>query len=206
MPPLYAPTKVPIDADQLEKLKRSMSTGVSGRGGVAVKIRVKKTGGGPPPSLHTLLLTRNQIRGIDKARKNGHRRFKLIRMSKLQMKKNRSHPGGILGFLGGLAARALPALAKGLATGLLGGAAEQLTGGGDGLYLFKRGHCLKVDPVKGNGLYLRSAHHSGSGLCRRSKGDGLYMKRGSSLQAVGNGLILGENSPFKKIPILGWIL
>ncbi len=128
-------------------------------------------------------------------------------MSQLQLKKNRSHPGGFLGFLASLAARALPALAKGIATGALGGAAEQFMKGGDGLYLFKRGHCLKVDPVKGNGLYLRSAP-SGNGLGGEGagRGDGLYLKRGNSLQAVGDGLILGENSPFKKIPILEWIL
>ena len=208
MAPLYAATKVAIDADQLEKLKKDILNENNGK--VAVKIQIKKTVGGPSPSWHTLLLTRSQIKGIENARKKGRRRFKLIRMSQLQLKKNRSHPGGFLGFLASLAARALPALAKGIATGALGGAAEQfMKGGGDGLYLFKRGHCLKVDPVKGNGLYLRSAP-SGNGLGGGEGagrgGDGLYLKRGNSLQAVGDGLILGENSPFKKIPILGWIL
>ena len=59
---------------------------------------------------------------------------------------------------------------------------------------------IRVDPVKGNGLYLRS-HTSGDGAL----GDGLYLKRGSSIHN-GEGLILGQNSPFKNIPILGWIL
>ena len=47
-------------------------------------------------------------------------------------------------------------LAKGLARGFMSGVADQVLGkeSGDGLYLSKRGHCIKVDPVKGNRLYL----------------------------------------------------
>ena len=73
--------------------------------------------------------------------------------------------------------------------------------GGDGLYLFKRRNCIKVDPVKGNGLY-QGSHHSRNGVMDNC----LYMKHGSYLQTVGEGLILGKNSPFKNIAILGWIL
>ena len=167
---------------------------------LSIKIRLKSKQGQPIAEQHILLLTRAQIATIEKVRANGHRRFKVIRMSKQQVEKNLSHPGGILGFLASLASRALPALARGLATGLISGVGNQISGG-DGLYLFKRGNCIKVDPVKGNGLYLTS-HHSGNGM----KGDGLYLKQGSSLQTVGDGLILGKNSPFKNIPILGWIL
>ena len=36
-------------------------------------------------------------------------------------------------------------------------------------------------------------------------GNGLYIRRGSSI-CDGEGLLLGPSSPFKKIPILGWIL
>ena len=36
-------------------------------------------------------------------------------------------------------------------------------------------------------------------------GDGLYLKRGGAVHN-GEGLILGKNSPFKNVPILGWIL
>lgn len=186
----------------MEKIKKSFAS--AGKGAVSIKVLIRPAG--PfKVSQHTLLLTRSQIKGIECARKKGNRRYKVIRMSRLQMKKNRSHPGGFLGFLGSLAARALPALAKGVATGLLGSIAQQLQGG-NGLYLFKRGHCVKVEPVKGDGLYLRN----GSGLHQgdhRRLGDGLYMRRGDSLQAVGgNGLILGPNSPFKSIPLLGAIL
>ena len=92
-------------------------------------------------------------------------------------------------------------LAKGLAGGFMSGAADQVLGkSGDGLYLFKRGHCIKVDPVKGNGLYL-TPHSSKN----HAVGDGLYLKRGGAVHN-GEGLILGKNSPFKNVPILGWIL
>ena len=59
---------------------------------------------------------------------------------------------------------------------------------------------MKVEPVKGNGLYL-TPHRRLSGL----HGDGLYLKRGSTIQE-GSGLILGPNSPFKNIPILNLLL
>ena len=201
---LYTPVKLTVAKDQLEKLKSSLNKPF-----MSIKIRIIKPlsssyDAAPQQQQqqqHTLLLTRAQIASIEKVRANGHRRFKTIRMSKQQVKKNIAHEGGFLGFLAGLASKVLPLLAKGLATGLISGAAHKMINGGDGLYLFKRGHCIKVDPVKGNGLYLRS-HHSGNGM----KGDGLFLKRGGSMQTVGEGLILGKNSPFKNIPVLGWIL
>ena len=61
----------------------------------------------------------------------------------------------------GLAANALPRLLKGLASGLISGAVK--TGvGGDGLFLVKSRHCVKVEPVEGNGLYL-TPHRKGGG-------------------------------------------
>ena len=200
---LYTPMQLAVATDQLEKLKAHLTGGVKKKKNLSIKIQLRKKRGDPMPPLHILHLTRAQIASIEKVRANGRRRFKTIRMSWQQVEKNRSHLGGILGFLASLASRALPALAKGVATGVLSSAAEQLGGNtsGEGLYLFKRGHCIKVDPVKGNGLYLRS-NPSGNG----TMGDGLYINRGGSMQTVGDGLILGKNSPFKSIPILGWIL
>ena len=124
-------------------------------------------------------------------------------MSKYQIKKNISHQGGFLSFLAGLASKALPMLAKGLAGGFMSGVADQVLGkSGDGLYLFKRGHCIKVEPVKGNGLYLKphALKNHAAGV-----GDGLYLKRGDAVHN-GEGLILEKNSLFKNVPILGWIL
>ena len=113
-------------------------------------------------------------------------------MSKTQIKKNLAHQGGFLGFLASLASKAIPMLAKGLASGFMSGAADQVLGkSGDGLYLFKKGHCIKIDPVKGNGLYL-TAHSSGHGLL----GDGLYLRRRNAIHN-GEGLILGKTVRLK---------
>ena len=92
--------------------------------------------------------------------------------------------------LSGLAAKALPHLLKGLASGLVSGAVTKVLGG-DGLYLHKSGHCVNAEPVKVNGLYLTS--HRGGSL-PGVHGDGLHLKRGSTIQD-GSGLILGPNSP-----------
>ena len=192
---LYSPVKVTVAEDQIEKLKSSLN-----KPSLSIKIRLKKFGNGEH-NQHTLLLTRGQINSIERIRNAGRRTFKTIRMSKSQIKKNLAHQGGFLSFLASLASKALPMLVKGLASGFVSGAADQVLGkSGDGLYLFKRGHCIRVDPVKGDGLYLRS-HTLGDGTL----GDGLYLRRGNAIHN-GEGLILGQNSPFKNIPILGWIL
>ena len=192
---LYSPVKVVVAEDQIEKLKSSLN-----KPALSIKIQLKKFGSGEH-NQHTLLLTRGQINSIERIRNAGRRTFKTIRMSKSQIKKNLAHQGGFLSFLASLASKALPMLVKGLASGFVSGAADQVLGkSGDGLYLFKRGHCIRVDPVKGDDLYLRS-HTLGDGAL----GDGLYLRRGNAIHN-GEGLILGQNSPFKNIPILGWIL
>ena len=77
-----------------------------------------------------------------------------LHLGKRQVQANVQHQGGFLGMLAGLAAKALPSIFGGLATGLVSGAVKQAVGGGNGLYLNKLGHCVKIDPVRGNGLYL----------------------------------------------------
>ena len=76
-----------------------------------------------------------------------------------------------------------------------------------------------VQKLIGNGLYLKK----GSGVCRiKTDAEGLYLgpASGKGFETVvnglylmkqgglydGRGLILGPNSPFKNIPILGMIL
>ena len=195
---LYTPVKVTVAEDQLERLKSDLKKSF-----VSIKIRLKGKKG--VDDKHTLLLTRGQIDSINRVRSMGKRKFKTIRMSRNQIEKNISHQGGFLSFLAGLASKALPMLAKGLAGGFMSGVADQVLGNkksGDGLYLFKRGHCIKVEPVKGNGLYLTP--HS-SKFQNVGVGNGLYLKQGNAIHN-GEGLILGKNSPFKNVPILGWIL
>ena len=102
--------------------------------------------------------------------------------------------------LAGLAAKAVPSIFGGLASGLVSGAVRRVVGRDDGLYLQKYAQCIKIDPVRGNGLYLTSLKNL-PGV----HGDGLHLKRGSSIYN-GEGLLLGSNSPFKNIPILNLLL
>ena len=74
--------------------------------------------------------------------------------------------------------------------------------GGDGLkmYLQRDGHCFNLKR-KGNGMYLtRRPQLSGT----RGQ-DGLFVRTGSNLYD-GEGLLLGSQSPFRNIPVLGWLL
>ena len=52
--------------------------------------------------------------------------------------------------------------------------------------------------MKGDGLYL--APHP-----RFVEGDGQFLKHGAGISDVA-GLLMGKNSPFKNIPVLGWLL
>ena len=61
---------------------------------------------------------------------------------------------------------------------------------------------MKVYPVQDNGLYLKE--HPSNTLNNVFE-DGLYLKRDNIIEH-GEGIVFAENSPFKNIPILGWIL
>ena len=185
---MYTPTKVNVSADQHEKLKNASNNHKA----VSVKLILGGSGG------DILLLTHAQIARIDRAKIIGKSKL-TIHLSKKQMEANLQHRGGFLGMLAGLAARALPVLLGGLTTGLISGGIEKAIGG-NGLFLHKSGHCVKVQAVKGNGLYL-TPHSKLTGV----SGDGLYLKKGESIYN-GDGLLLGKNSPFKNIPILNLLL
>ena len=157
---------------------------------------------------HVLLLTPVQINRLDKAQAEGRR--VQIRMSARQVENNVIYTGGFFAALAPLIARALPPAARvlltimsGLATGLFSGGVHKAINGsgvaaGDGLYLHKHGKCYRVQKMKGNGLYL--APHPPF-----VEGDGLFLKHGNDI-SDGAGLLIGKNSPFKNIPILGWLL
>lgn len=69
---------------------------------------------------------------------------------------------------------------------------------GSGLYL-KRGGSVCCAKVRGNGLYFTP------GNLHSTYGNGPYLKHGKQFYD-GHGLILGPNSPFKNIPLLGMLL
>ena len=146
-----------------------------------------------------LAVTNSQAKKLAKAHEDG--KGITIRMSSNQLKHNKKIEGGFLGLLAGLAARALPMLAKtvlpALGVGVLSGLASSgvQKAMGSGLY-FKKGGCVCQVETDGSGLYLNP--YKGQGL--KAYGDGLYLKQGGKLYD-GKGLLLGSNSPFANIPI-----
>ena len=136
----------------------------------------------------TLLLTRAQIAHIEKAKELGLKKYKTIRMSRKQVEKNRAYQGGFLDLLGN----------KEDSDATL----SPSTNSDDGLYLIKEGNHMRVYPVQDNGLYLQE--HSDSNLHGAFE-DGLYLKRDNIIENA-EVIVFAENSPFKNIPILGWLL
>ena len=192
---MYEPVKLDIAPGQHEKLKDAVTLKK------AVSIKVNIGGGGKETDHQLFLLTNAQRNRLTRA-KLMNKSTVTIKLSKKQVKVNAEHRGGFLGTLLGVAAKVLPTLLGGLATGLISGGIEKAVSGrgvGDGLYLQKAGHSVKIIPIRGRGLQLipKKLH----GAC----GDGLFLKHGSNIYD-GRGLLLGKNSPFKNIPILGLIL
>ena len=124
-----------------------------------------------------------------------------IRMSKTQLTHNMKIEGGFLPALAGLipflTGTVLPALGVGALSGLAKMGVQKPIG--NGLYL-KEGDVCRIE-TDGEGLYLRPANGKGF----ETEGNGLYLMKQGGLYD-GRGLILGPNSPFKDIPILGMIL
>ena len=91
----------------------------------------------------------------------------------------------------------LPALGVGALSGLASTGEQNLIE--NGLYLKKGGRVCQIE-IDGQGLYLVPA--SGKGF--ETVGNDIYLMKQGGLYD-GRGLILGPNSPFKNIPILGMI-
>ena len=125
-----------------------------------------------------------------------------IRMSKTQLAHNAKIEEGFLPALAGLipflTGTVLPALGVGALSGLASTGVQKVIG--NGLYLKKGGIVCRIETDE-EGLYLGST--SGKGF--ETVGNGLYLMKQGGLYD-GRGLILGPNSPFKNIPILGMIL
>lgn len=183
---MYTPRKVHVPEEFHEKIKSMVTRDKP----MNIKIDLLREGD------DTLLLTPGQLIKIERAISSGKKAI-LLRFSRKQVRSNVRHEGGFLGMLAALAARVLPTLLGGLATGLISGGVEKAISG-KGLYLSKRGHgCAQIHLVEGGGIYLTPQQDEGY--------DGLYCKHGDAVYS-GNGLLLGPNSPFKNIPILGLIL
>ena len=196
----YTNVKVNISEGQRKKLKSALENSIDQ---VSIHLDSQHLMRGDD----VLALTKRQLNNLAKAYHN--RKGVRLTMSPTQLKYNLTMEGGFLGMLAGLAARALPFLATaaktilphlgiGALTGVANAGVQKLMG--KGLYL-KKGGCVCRVETDGKGLYLNPVN--GSGL--RLFGDGLYLKQGNKF-VDGRGLLLGPNSPFKNIPILGMIL
>ena len=192
----YINVKVKISEWQKEKLQHALKANCKT---VTIRLDHEDLNGND-----ILGVTKTQAKNLAKAHEEG--KSITIKMTLKQLKHNMQIEGGFLGLLAGLAARALPMLAKtvlpALGVGALSGLASTGVSKalGNGLYL-KKGDLISQVETDGEGLYLKP--YKGKGL--QSYGDGLYLKQGGKLYD-GKGLLLGPNSPFANIPILGAIL
>ena len=204
----YAKVKVNISEGQKEKIKRAAQVGTG------VSIRLSH---GDITGEHVLALNQRQINKLTKAYQNGT--GVTIKMGKKQLEDNARVEGGFIGAILPFLATAgkfllssvLPSLATGALTGLGSAAGSKIVdkisgssishpiSGSGVLYVKKGGICCKIVPA-GEGLFL-SPWKKGISI----SGSGLFMKRGTGYVS-GEGLILGPNSPFKNIPILGMLL
>ena len=108
----YTNVKVNISEGQKEKLQHAIKAGWSA---VSIRLGYKDLEGND-----ILAVTNSQVKKLAKAHENG--RGITIRISLNQLKHNMKTEGGFLGLLTGLAARALPMLAKTVLPALVVGA------------------------------------------------------------------------------------
>ena len=116
----YVNVKVNISEKQKEKLKHAIKAGCS-----AVSIRL---GHEDLQGNDILAITNSQAKKLAKAHENG--KGITIRMCSSQLKHNTKIEGGFLGLLAGLAARALPMVAKTVLPALGVGALSRLASSG----------------------------------------------------------------------------
>ena len=195
----YINVKLNISDNQKQKIKTALQNNKA----VSIRLNYDNLTGND-----VLALTQGQNR-IKEAYQD--KKGLSLLLSKRQVKHNLTIEGGFLPMLAGLASSVLPAitgtilpaLGTGALTGLAGTAVSKLinliTGSkGSALIVRKGDESYKVK-VMGNGLFL-SPHHGNN-----IKAEGIWMKTANGY-VDGSGLILGQNSPFKDIPVLGWLL
>jgi hypothetical protein len=193
----YTKVKLNISQGQQEKIKKAAHDDSA----VTLRLSHDDLSGD-----HILALTSVQINKMKKAYEEG--KGITLNLSKTQLAHNMKVEGGFLPALLGVASTILPFLAKtalpALATGALSTLGSEVVSKamskGSALYIKKGNHSAKIIKA-GRGLYL-SPWKKGE-----SQGTGLYIKTGKGTYNIaGEGLILGPDSPFKNIPILGLIL
>ena len=146
----YVNVKVNISEGQKEKLQHAIKASCS-----ATSIRLDHE---DLQGNDILAVTGSQAKKLAKAHENG--KGITIRMTSKQLEHNTKIEGGFLGLLAGLAARALPMIARNvlpaLGIGVLSGLASSgvQKAMGSGLYLKKGGLVSQVE-TDGHGLYLK---------------------------------------------------
>ena len=178
----YSAVEVTVDEKQNENLRDAIRENKP----LSVKVIVSNQ-----LNKKTVLFTPSQIKKIERARLIGKNSIS-IRMSRKQVQANTQHKGG---FIWGLISRLAPAVLGGIASGLASKAVS-----GQGIYCQKGKVCAEIKPVKAGGLYLSPHPHL------NTQGDGIYVCDSFGTRKEGKGLLLGENSPFKNIPLLGLLL
>lgn len=195
----YTNVKINISQGQIDKIKHAIQAGSQ----VSIRLSHSDLNGE-----HILALTSAQVNKIAKAYQSGT--GVTIKLSKTQLEHNTKIEGGFIGALLPMLATAgkfllssvLPMLATGALTGVgqaVGSTAVNKIAGNGIVYVKKNGMGMKMRAA-GNGLYL-SPWNKGSAV-----GEGMYLKAGNGYEATGSGLLLGPNSPFSRIPILGMLL
>ncbi len=198
----YEKVTINVSEGQQEKIRDAMQS----KKPVSIKLKHADLQG-----KHVIAITLQQAKKLATAWQNG--KGATIKMSKTQLQYNSKIEGGFIGAILPALATAgkfllssiLPSLATGALTGV-GAAAgskivDKISGSGDVLYWKKNGEGCKIIPA-GQGLYLspwQKASTVGNGLYLKTPNSGGYV-------GVGTGLLLGPNSPFQNIPILGMIL
>ena len=176
---MYTNVNVNISDSQKQKLKKALAAGQE----LSIRFSHDDLVGND-----VVALTQPQLNKLQKAYETG--KGAMIKMSKTQIAHNMKVEGGFLSLLAGLASRLLPALGVGALTSLVG----------DGLYIKKGGYVCEVE-TDGKRVLLEPT----SGKMFTKLGDGLYLKKEGHVYD-GRGLLLGPNSPFKNVPILGMLL
>ena len=182
---MYFHAKVHVPEKFHQRIKNAMTKNRP----LSVRIGVTKDGE------DVMLLTQGQMNQISKAIKE-NKKLVTLRLSQKQVQANVKTEGGFLSTLMQLATKALPIILSGLATGVISSGVEKAIGG-NGLFLGRRGAGTAKVEFNGNGIVLTPVQDE--------KLNGLYLRHeGQVFQ--GKGLLLGANSPFKNIPILGLLL